>query len=216
MNLTYDERILLAIYLEFFNRCYDLDDKRKYEEGSEILVRHVEMQNIYYLLESLWISFQYGFTWNWKGPYSSGLQATLNELDKKKLDIEKFYTEYNDTRNSYYNNRYSDQLSDILSNYLDERNIRKLALASFVLEDVLNQEQGSEILAGIIYIGKTVYPGQNLSIILPELNERGYNPSPELAEAIWKDLAILDIRDMDTKSFTRERKLVNKHNGRIQ
>lgn len=214
MRLSFEEMAYLSLYLELFNRCYDPRDERKYEVGPGILVRHTEMQNMVYLLELLRISFQYGFSWNWRGPYSPGLQALLNELDQKEIKIEVFYDLYNQKRDVFCNT-YEDQLNSTLSEYYTKGQIEKIANASLALEDILKEEEGSEWLVRIAYLAKTVIPGANLSEVINELNYLGYSIDSILAETIWKDLAIIGVKEKDTKRFTRERKLINNQDGRI-
>lgn len=211
MNLKFEEERCLALYLEFFNRCYNINDERKCDvaPNRSLLVRHIEAQNIDFFLQSLGIHSDYGYTWNWKGPYSPGFQIVLNSLDKKGEAISKFYDSYNKDRSRGWNINYRDQLQDLLENYLYRSEVAKISKASFVLEDILQQEQGSQYLADIIYIGKTVMPGSDLPTILEELNSRGVNLNPEIAEAIWKGLGILGIRSIEPKQFTRQRTLEN-------
>ncbi len=211
MDLKFEEKRCLALYLEFFNRCYSINDERKYDvtPTHSLIVRHIEVQNIVYFLQTLEIYFDYGFIWDWRGPSSPGLQAILNSLDKKEEAITEFYDSYNRDRSFVRYNNYNQQLQDSLTNYTHSENISKISTASFVLEDILKEERGSEFLADIIYIGKTVLPGSDLPRILKELNRRKVNPSPEISEAIWKDLAILGIRNIAPKDFTRKRTLEN-------
>jgi len=215
MNITYEEGLLLALYLEFFNRCYDLGDDRicSRDSNSETFARHIEMQNIIYISKCLMICNEdYCFTWaGWKGPYSINLENSINRLDEKPIEvIDQFYEEYNSKRVSIYG-KFQESLATTLFDMLTKG---VPAMASFVLEDILSQENGSDTLAKIVYIGKTVQPGQNLPYVLSQLNAYGDNPNQELAENIWKDLAILGIRKLDSKSPEGKR-LVNSQNGGI-
>lgn len=211
MNLDFEERRCLALYLEFFNRCYNVDDERKYDVSPthSLLARHIEAQNIDYFLQALGIHSEYGYTWDWRGPYSPGFQLVLNSLDKKEEAIPEFYDSYNKDRSRGWNRNYRDQLQDLLQDFFYNSEITKISKASFVLEDILKEERGSEYLADIIYIGKTVLPGSDLPRILKELNRRKVNLSPETSEAIWKALGILDIRSIEPKEFKRKRTLEN-------
>lgn len=47
----------------------------------------------------------------------------------------------------------------------------------------------------------------NQEEVLEELNKRGFNSNLELANKIWKVLAIIGLREQDTKVYTRERTL---------
>ncbi len=53
MDLNFEERRYLILYLELFKCSYNPNDERKYDiQNHSILVRHIEMQNIAYLLEN--------------------------------------------------------------------------------------------------------------------------------------------------------------------
>lgn len=206
MDITFEEEFCLKLYLIFFNRYYDVNDDRKCTcDNITIMRRHVEMQNIMYLKQILLDDHtKYSFLWNYKGPESSKLKAVLNELDKKSTEINKFYLKCNEQLKKYYQN-YNSQLQYIFPN-THINAIKKFAISSYVLEDILKEEEGSEILANIIYFEKCFLPGENLDRIINELNERGLNPSPRMIKEIWKDLAILNIIEMEPKTI-KKRKL---------
>ncbi len=208
MKISFEESFVLSTYLELFNRCYNLEDKRKYNADPQILVRHIEMHNVIFLLQNLLqalgITSEYSFSWNLKGPYSPGLENLLNNIDKKETAVENFYEEYNSKRNNFYCNR-KQQLQELLY-YLEDFQIEKIVVASVTLENILKEEFGSEILAGMIYLEKNIFPHTDLSTIVAELNKRGYFPTPQLAETIWKDLEIIGIRDSEVKRVYQKSK----------
>ncbi len=215
MNISCDEGILLALYLEFFNRCYDpTDDRLSGPEGKETPTRQLEMQNIIYVAECLGISHEeYGFIWSgWKGPYSITLQGVLDELDQKYSDIDQFYMEYNRRRAEQRSDSKSD-LADALYKYYGSE---KTLTTSYALEDILSQDGGSDTLAKIVYIGKTRLPGTNISRIMNELSRGGYDIDPELAKSIWKNLALIGLRRVDSKTFTKEKRLIRREDGSIK
>lgn len=206
MDLNFEERRYLILYLELFKCSYNPNDERKYDiQIHSILVRHIEMQNIAYLLEILKISFKYGFNWNLEYPYSPGFQTFLNNLDKKSKKITEFYDNFNQEKKKGKFNYYNEQLQDLISKYLCNKDISEIRQVSLVLEDILKEKHGSKFLVDIIYIGKTVMPGADLSTILKELNERNVYPSSEISETIWESLIILGI--IELKQFTRKRTL---------
>lgn len=221
MDITYKEGVLLALYLEFFNRCYDPYDDRLsgLEQGQKIPTRQMEMQNIIYIARCLGIFYEkngfieeYGFIWSsWKGPYSTPLQEVLDKLDQKYSGIDKFYMEYNRKRAEQGSSYHSNLADALYKHFADERIVE----ASFVLEDILSQDQGSDALAKIVYIGKTRLPGTSLPNILNELKKGSYEINHGLAKNIWKDLALLGLRRKDTKVFTNEKKLKSNQDGGI-
>jgi len=216
MNISYREGTFLALYLEFFNRCYDPTDERiSGPEGEyQVPTRQMEMQNIIYIADCLGINYEdFGFTWqSWKGPYSHALREVLDELDQKYSDIDQFYMEYNRKRAENRSNSQS-ELADAL---YEEFAGKRVAEASFILEDILSREQGSDSLAKIVYIGRTRHPGSTLPTIMGSLNYSGCNINPEFAENIWKVLALAGLRRLDSKTFTKEKRLVSRNDGGVK
>ncbi len=201
MNISFLEGLALATYLEFFNHQYDVADERKYKEGPELLVRHVEMQNLDFLLTVLLGKDTYSYSWNFRGPYSPGFQILLNRLDTKKEDIAKFYEEYNKKREMHYNT-YEEQLKGLLSYYLNEHSIMKVLKAIQILEGIFRKEMGSEIFAGLTYIERYVLPHERFSDAVKVLRERGYNPSDEILRDVEVALSLLNIIEMEPKSIS--------------
>lgn len=208
MDIEFKEGILLSLYLEFFNHCYDTEDKREYDKGKEILVRHVEMQNITFILQNLGIiNDGHSFMWDWSGPFSSGLQVILNKLDKKVASIKEFYESYNKNRNIAHYVTYEEQLKGMLFYYFRDNDIEKISKVISTIEGILKEERGSEILVDIIYIGKNILPSASLSEIIEYMKEKECYINIELIERIWEALAVLGIRQTAPKKFTRERTL---------
>lgn len=209
MNLKFEEEKYLALYLEFFNRCYNLNDERKYDTptGRIMLVRHLEVQNIEYFLQALNIFSDYGYCWNWYGPYCEKLQNDLKHLDQKEESILEFYENYNKKRQEMCCRSYQEQLQYLLPEYLTRGQIARVSNAIFVLENILSKKHGSEYLADILYIGKTIIPGRGLAEIIEELKNRGIDIPPQMAKEIWRDLATLGLRHIEPKVVTRQRTL---------
>ncbi len=207
LELSFEEKLLLSLYLELFNRCYNPTDVRRYDD-SGVLIRHIEMQNTCYLFQTLGVTpSNFGFMWEQKGPYSSGVQVLLRKLDFKGAHINHFYDHYNKKRNIWYQS-YQQQLRELLFPYLSDEQIEKVAMTCYLLENTIQQEMGSEILAGMLFLIKTAYPGSDYSTIMKKLEERGYSSNSELTQEIWKTLSILGIIGMETKKFDVKKRVL--------
>lgn len=200
MKLTFIEEVLLSLYLEYFDKEYDVsNDKLINIKRHPILERHNEMQNVLYIVkETAAYSEEYSFTWNWLGPYSPGLEIILNELDKKNESINSFYEEYNLRKSKYFNN-YKDQLKYLLSKYCSDSCIEKIALSSFVFKNIFKRNNGSQATAQIIYVSKNVVPGEDLETVLDILQERNFDIDIDMAKEIWKNMDIRHSIDRNKK-----------------
>lgn len=200
MKLTFIEEVLLSLYLEYFDKEYDVsNDKLINIKRHPILERHNEMQNVLYIVkETAAYSEEYSFTWNWLCPYSPGLEIILNELDKKNESINSFYEEYNLRKSKYFNN-YKDQLKYLLSKYYSDSCIEKIALSSFVFKNIFKRNNGSQATAQIIYVSKNVVPGEDLETVLDILQERNFDIDIDMAKEIWKNMDIRHSIDRNKK-----------------
>ncbi len=189
MELTYSEKCLLAIYLEYFGKEYDCHDDRKINAGNGYFKRHIEMQNVCYLIESLnsYLGNDYGFVWNYTGPYSNGLSDNQKELDTKTEEIASFYKEYN--------------TQTFLSEYCSSDDAKKIAFSSYVLENIMKYENGSMILAGLIYLHKTVLPVAKKERLFEELEKRfgvhGIIVNREFEEIAWLGVQIIGLAEIE-------------------
>ena len=94
-KLTYEEKRILQLYRYILKKEYDVDDIKVYENNKE-LKNHVEMQQAIYLAYRLLWTDGYGFIWDTYGPKSVSLESDLNELNKKKDNIFRYYKEFDD------------------------------------------------------------------------------------------------------------------------
>ncbi len=205
MELRYKEKFLLALYLEYFGLEYDINDDRIINvRDSEFLRRHVEMQNICYLTINcdIYVGNDYYFAWNYTGPYSDTLKSDLYRLDTKQVEIASFYKEYNGKRYGWAAT-YGNQLQGLLKECCSRDQANRIAFSSFVLEDIMKFENGSMILAGIMYLYKTVLPTANKNRIFEELEKRfgtyGIYTDRELEEIAWRNAQIIGLIDIKKK-----------------
>lgn len=211
MGLTFDESLALALYVEFYGRCYSPLDLRKKTLGSDVLFqRHMEMKSMYLLLQEANVSlganaFGYDFSYNRGKLLSSELKRDLDSLDKKVNAIDNFYKMYCDKRDSmnFGQRNYFDQLKARLSSWIRKENdIITIARLFYGLEDILQEEKGAEIAAIIVYLNKFVYhcTPRPLGWIFQSLNEFGYyHPSEELLKRICKILRVLGLLEIEPK-----------------
>lgn len=213
MNLYYDERFMLALYLEYFGREYNVHDERelKLRFLSNELMRYVEMENVVFLVNQMGVKVgDYDFSYN-IGPYSPGLLKDLYVLDKKEDLIDEFYEDYNETREKCYAT-YEIQLERLLSDYCEEDATRKIAVSSYALQEFLHRKNGSIIIGMMIYLYKTIYSYSSKGTIQIELINRFQNMGIDvvadwgLLDRIWKELSTLGIIKKEPKSSIRREK----------
>jgi len=193
MKLSFDEKLLLALYLEFFNEEYEINNQN--------LTNHTKMQNLCYLLQILDINdFDFGFVWSHHGPHSPAFEILLNKIDNKDNQIEGFYEFYNDERNKSYIN-YKDQLQYLLRDYLSSSQIEKVNFACYLLQDILKEYKGSELLTSVIFLTKSVLINDNLSLVIKELEKCRFDIDYDLIQKIWKDITLLGIIEMKKENY---------------
>lgn len=213
MELKHREKFLLVLYLEYFDKEYDVSDDRIINVGRGFLNRHVEMQNICYLMQcyNIYLGEDYGFVWNYTGPYSDGLSFDQNILDTKQVEINAFYKEYYDRRCEWATN-YSQQLQSLLKEHCTVSQSNKIAFSSFVLEHIMKFENGSMVLAGILYLHKTVLPSADKIRVFEELEKRfgayGIQIDRELEEIVWRNSQIIGLIDVEKKYPIERQKAV--------
>lgn len=213
MDLSYNEKLLLALYLELFNKPYDINSNMVYGiygTNYNMLVRHVKMQNVCYLFQNLGINIEnFSFSQNQYSPYSPGLEALLMDIDKKEDNIINFYEEYNKKRNKDHNN-YKNQLQALLHDYLDKQQIDTVTKACYLLEDITSVSMGSEALCSMAYLYNSVYPKTDYEEINRRMIARNIFIDDKLSYQMWKSLKILGIVEIKPKTLKPEEKTYQK------
>jgi len=200
MELSIEEAKVLAIYLELFNRPYNLEDG--------VLKRHVEAQNVCYMVGCLDGHLgEQEFIFSDNGPFSKSLQDTLNSLDQKDEAIKTFYQDYNKIHNKEYDN-YEQQLSVLLKEYLSEMEILKFSLMCYLFSGVVSQDKGSELIASMIYFYRNVFPNGEFLTIAKGLECFGYNTDRHLMEQIWRDLISIRICKINVRKYNKKEKIL--------
>lgn len=206
MSLNNGEKSLLKLYLEFFDKEYNVNDDSTLN-GLGMPKRYVRMQNLVLFCDCSGINIgDYGFSWN-VCPYSPGLQLSLMELDEKTNLIEEFYKEYNSKRDKHFSS-YQMQLREILG--CREEQADYLALSSYILKDIWKSEYGSILVASIIYYYTTIYPNESPEVIFLDLSRKlrgaGIEADWDILYKIWKELSVLGIIKIQPKVYIPEEK----------
>ena len=203
--MTYKEKLLLSLYLEMFDKYYDVSDKR-IDKG--VFLRHTEMQNLSFLVQNLGIKqLHYSFVFDSVGPISPTLQAHLLETDAKEESIFDYYKSYTVMRNDWYSD-YQSQLNYILSKFLSSDQIYSILHARYALKGVLEKDGGSQALADLVYVTKYVLPNRTFPVVTNYLESQGYCFDLNLLEEIWHSMALLGLRPIASvsKDFNLTRK----------
>ena len=142
---------------------YDVNNKLKYENNTELKNR-VEMQHAIYLIDKLLWTDQYGFVWDTYGPKSMGIEGNLNLLDNKEHLIKDFYLLFD-------NNIYSQDTIKKLKDLYNYSKIRELEKFTKLTSDILDTDKGLEILADLTFITSTIIPRASFNIANRELQK---------------------------------------------
>ena len=194
MNLKFEEKVILIIYVEFYKRFYNCWDKRLTENKKD-KIKNIEVQSALYLFQQLGIYIgDFGFCQNTHGAYSPILEYILENLDKKGDLIDRFYREYQEMRN--------EKLNEIL---FKEREIKLIEKTAVLMKEIIEKENGAETLAFILFIAKSILPNASFESINFELKYQ--NPrlnDYNLNEKIYKRLEFLDlVPPVKFKTFTK-------------
>lgn len=197
MELSNADKLLLLLYLAYFKKEYDINDNRIINVGNnKFLKRHIEVQNIGYLTEAqdVHIGCFYDYIWNNICPFSNALTYDLNELDKTPDKIAAFYQEFNDKKYGSFNDKLLIFLNRIL---LRDYRAEQVVFSSFVLEDIMNIQNGNIIMAGMIYLRKTVFPTADIDHIFEKLETRlnhyGIDVDKKDEELAWRSALITGL-----------------------
>lgn len=158
IDLSYDERLLLAAYEKILGNTYKFQDANR--DAEHISRDHLQAQKIGYVLCQLKLLTNYSFSWNKRGPFSSKFQELLIGLDAKPSSVNSFYE---GNAQQALNNLLPeclmimlDKVGQVFNNYIDQDNIT---------DDL-------ELLGSLLYIGATVLPGQSFEQVNIELQTR--------------------------------------------
>lgn len=172
-TLSYDEKKIVTVFKRFFGNRYDTHIKESV---------HIKTQMMCYLLKVAGVEIgNFNYSWNFRGPFSSGLLALLRSIDRKNKDVAAFYEQ---TVNQ-------DKLLSGNENKIDD--IRKK------LEIDKHQEDSTEwieLLGSLTYITRSVHPGADFEIINQRLIQENQKYSNR--DVNYQAWEILDIANFLT------------------
>lgn len=178
-GLNFDERSILAAYRYFYGKNYPAAQ----EENTDA---HVQAQKMCFLLSLKGIRIgDFGYSWNFHGPYSAGLQSQLRALDENEALVKTFYQEFGDGTQLMSD----DSVPGSLFSISQGENIKNLARSLRVAEKEDECRQWSELLGSLAFLSCSVYPGEQfetvnneLKVLKPQYTDKHYN------RAAWKTL----------------------------
>lgn len=147
--LSFDQKKTLAAYERFYGLRYCTHSKENSNTGS-----HVEMQKMCYLLKVAGVEIgNFGYSWNFKGPFSPGLLALLRSMDRNDAEVLDFYEKT--TKKDHFLSEQLDKIDELRE---------KLEIDAHQEEN----EQWVEILGSLTYISRAMLPGADFK----EVNQR--------------------------------------------
>lgn len=155
-SLNFDQKVILSLYMKFYKEKYPTH----LTSQDDVTGTHINAQKMCYLLKLYGVSIgDFGFTWNFHGPFSPGLLALLRSLDEQTEEVD-----------NYYSNDYLNQ-SDL---FLDDENNKIDCLIELLeLNDHADQlGMWMELLGSFAYLSNSVYPGEKYDVVLNELIKR--------------------------------------------
>ena len=168
-KLTFDERALLTAYRRFYGENYPAKDGANTDA-------HVQAQKMCFLLSLHGVSVgDFGYSWNYHGPYSAGLQSQLRALDQHADLVSEFYDAHQDECVLFSDSNEADALFTIKQKSLIDELSRSLKIPECGEE----KRKWSELLGSITFLGRSVLPGADFSMVNSELQKRKpqYNDS---------------------------------------
>ena len=151
MNLSFNQRSILALYPKFYGVKYQCGLTQ--EKATQ---KHINVQRMCYLIKRFDIPVgSYGYSWNMCGPFSPGLQEALHDLDTKGEAVDAYYDE-NAELFPEEERKKTSRLIDILQ------------LAKHI------EDRGSwmGLLGSIAFLSYSVLPGEDFACVNRELVTR--------------------------------------------
>lgn len=183
-NLNFDERAILVAYKRFYGECYPAIDKNNTEA-------HIRAQKMGFLLSTAGVNIgEFGFSWNFHGPYSAGLQSKLRALDFHAKLVEEFYTSNPDDTLLFSDN---DTPSALFSEQ-QKAKIDALSQALKIREGENNKNDWPELLGSLAFLARSVYPGADFETVNRQIKQIKSKFSDEQENLnAWKTLQIAGV-----------------------
>lgn len=190
-KLTFTQKSILVLYREFFEKNYVCCD-----------LSHIGIQNAIYVLQEkgVYPGQEYEFSWNGNyGPYSADLEGQLKALDLNSEIVKRFYYNYNE---------FGDQ---IIKYIYTEEQIKKLDECTTLIEIINHYKKFEEVFGGLLFIGKTVFPSSDFSIVNNELKRRKPHLNDDKINfVIWECLIYLGLIKNVNNNLNMTRRLEKK------
>lgn len=153
-ELTFEQKVILDLYKRFFGCQYPTEGS--FDDKTQV---HVNAQKMCYLLKMDGIDIgDFGYSWNFHGPFSPGLLAVLRSLDLQDEQVR-----------TYYDSEIvqSESLSDV-----DQEKITTLIAKLRLSEHVENRGDWMELLGSLTFLSHSELPGESFDRIKNELRLR--------------------------------------------
>ena len=172
-NLSYDQKLILLLYKLFYQTQYPTV-LLKDEERTKT---HINAQKLCFLLKLNGLDIgDFGYAWNFRGPYSPGLLVVLRSLDANIESVKDYYT--------------SDEKLDKLLTDEEHKRVRTLIRDLLISKHRNDKSSWMELLGSIAFLSNSVLPGEDFDRIEEELHSRKdqFNDS-ENNRAAWDALS---------------------------
>jgi hypothetical protein len=152
-NLTFNQRTVVDLYPQFYGNSYP--EQLHQEDVTRV---HINAQKMCYLLKKVGIDVgNYGYSWNFHGPFSPGLLVLLHSLDSQEEDVQ-YYCD-----NPEHPATFSDDEQEKVTSL-----IQNLHLA----EHENDRSSWMELLGSLVFLSHSVLPGEDFANVVQELKSR--------------------------------------------
>lgn len=154
--LTYNQKLILQLYNDFYGMQYPFFGVGHDEERTRT---HINAQKMCFLLQLIDLDIgEFGYSWNYHGPFSPGLLAALRSLDAREEAAKEYYKSDSNIKELLLE-------EEIESIHLL---MKKIALQDHS-EDI---SKWMELLGSIAYLSNSVLPGEDFIKVNEELKRR--------------------------------------------
>ena len=160
-KMPFQERAFLTVFKRFFGFNYDAGSKTTTD-------LHVQSQKMCYILKAKGIEIgEFDYSWNFHGPYSAGLQHQLKILDGKKDRVCAYYELTESSTDLFSDDAIPNSVFSIADGDLIDSVSKELDIAGHKNDS----RDWIELLASIMFISRSVFPGESRKVIENKLLE---------------------------------------------
>ena len=182
MELNYDEKVMLALYAEIYNKSFDYTNDKDIEDYK---ITHLEMQKACLILGLIVNNYFNDYKWTKYGPISMECEQKISFLETKENEIDDFYQAFQENRIDILNKLFA---SDVARN-LNNASIIFNAL-SF---DADNDFECIELMAAYVYLANK---NEEISFYTADKmysEQHEENLSFLMRQRIWKELSAFGL-----------------------